>query len=74
MDQRRDNMGKKRHTVESIVAKLREAEVLMAKGQTIEEVVRQLGVSDATYYHEVMALPQMAERIRRTADRPSQTV
>lgn len=67
-------MGKKRHTVESIVAKLREAEVLMAKGQTIEEVVRQLGVSDATYYHEVMALPQMAERIRRTADRPSQTV
>ena len=34
-------MGKKRHTVEAIVAKLREAEVLMAKGQTIEEVMRQ---------------------------------
>jgi putative transposase len=43
-------MGKKRHSVEMIVAKLREADVLMAKGQTIEEVVRQLGVSDATYY------------------------
>jgi|SRR5208283_4475281 len=43
-------MGKKRHTVETIVAKLREAEVLMAKGQTMEEVVRQLGISDATYY------------------------
>ena len=43
-------MGKKRHTVEAIVAKLREAEVLMAKGQTIEEVMRQLGISDATYY------------------------
>ena len=43
-------MGKKRHTVEMIVAKLREAEVLMAKGQTIEEVMRQLGISDATYY------------------------
>ena len=43
-------MGKKRHTVETIVAKLREAEVLMAKGQTIEEVMRQLGISDATYY------------------------
>jgi phosphoribosylformylglycinamidine (FGAM) synthase PurS component len=39
-------MGKKRHTVEAIVAKLREAEVLMAKGQTIEEVMRQLGTSD----------------------------
>ncbi len=43
-------MGKKRHTVETIVAKLREADVMLAKGQTIEEVVRQLGISDATYY------------------------
>lgn len=43
-------MGKKRHTVESIVAKLREADVLIAKEQTMEEVVRQLGISDATYY------------------------
>jgi putative transposase len=43
-------MGKKRHTVESIVAMLREAEVLMAKGQPLAEVVRQLGISDATYY------------------------
>ena len=42
-------MSKKRHTIESIVAKLREADVLMAKGQTIEETVRQLGISDATY-------------------------
>jgi putative transposase len=43
-------MGKKRHSVEAIVAKLREADVMMAKGQTIEEVFRQLGISDATYY------------------------
>jgi putative transposase len=43
-------MGRKRHTVESIVAKLREAEVLMAKGQTLAEAMRQLGISDATYY------------------------
>jgi putative transposase len=43
-------MGKKRHTVETIVSKLREADVLIAKGQSIEEVVRQLGISDATYY------------------------
>ena len=43
-------MGKKRFSVEAIVAKLREAEVLMAKGQTMEEVVRQIGISDATYY------------------------
>ena len=43
-------MGKKRHTVESIVAMLREAEVQMAKGQTLVEVLKQLGISDATYY------------------------
>lgn len=43
-------MGKKRHSVEQIVAMLREAEVLMAKGQSMAEVLRQLGISDATYY------------------------
>lgn len=43
-------MSKKRHTAESIITMLREAEVLQAKGQTLAEVVRQLGISDATYY------------------------
>ena len=42
-------MGKKRHTVESIITILREAEALQ-KGQTLSEVLRQLGISDATYY------------------------
>jgi ACT domain-containing protein len=54
--------GQKR-TAEEIINKLREAEVLQAKGMSIEEVVRQLGVSDATYYHNVMASPQVAEGI-----------
>ena len=43
-------MGKARHTAEQIISKLREAEVLQAKGMTLEEVLRQLGISDATYY------------------------
>ena len=43
-------MGKQRHTAEQIISKLREAEVLQANGKSIEEVMRQLGVSDATYY------------------------
>ena len=43
-------MGRKKHTVESIVSKLREVDVMVANGQTIEEAVRQLGISDATYY------------------------
>ncbi len=43
-------MGRKRHTVEQIIAKLREAEVALAKGQTLAEVVRKLGISEQTYY------------------------
>ena len=43
-------MGRQRHTAEQIISKLREAEVLQAKGMSIEEVMRQLGISDATYY------------------------
>jgi transposase-like protein len=41
---------KKRHTAEQIVAKLREAEVELAKGKKIAEVVRKLGISEFTYY------------------------
>jgi putative transposase len=43
-------MSRQKHTAEEIISKLREAEVLQAKGMSIEEVMRQLGVSDATYY------------------------
>lgn len=43
-------MSKKRHTAEEIVTKLRETEVLLAKGQSITEACRQIGISDQTYY------------------------
>jgi transposase-like protein len=43
-------MGKQRHTAEQIISKLREAEVLQGKGTPMEEVLRQLAISDATYY------------------------
>jgi putative transposase len=43
-------MGKQRHTAEQIIGKLREAEVLTSNGMPMEEVLRQLGISDATYY------------------------
>ena len=42
-------MSRQKHTAEEIINKLREAEVLQAKGMSIEEVMRQLGISDATY-------------------------
>ncbi len=43
-------MSKQRHTAEQIISKLREAEVLQAKGIPLVEVMRQLEISDATYY------------------------
>lgn len=41
---------KKGFTAEQIIKKLREAEVLLGKGEKVEQVVRKLGVSDVTYY------------------------
>ena len=41
---------KGRHTPEQIVSKLRQAEVELAKGQTIPQVCKQLGITDQTYY------------------------
>ena len=43
-------MSRKRFSVEQIVRKLREAEVELAKGRTVSEVCRQLGITDQTYY------------------------
>jgi transposase-like protein len=43
-------MPQKRFTAEQIVAKLREAEVQQAKGQSIAEVCRGLGIAEQTYY------------------------
>ena len=44
-------MGKKRHTTEEIVMKLREADVLQSKGQTVLESCRQIEISEQTYYN-----------------------
>jgi len=44
-------MKRKFHTPEQIVKKLREADTAVASGSTIEQVCRQLDISDATYYN-----------------------
>lgn len=43
-------MGRQRFTVENIVVKLREAEVELSRGQTVGQVVKNLGVCEQTYY------------------------
>ncbi len=41
---------RKRYGAEEIIAKLREAEVHLAQGETVGQVVRRLGVSEQSYY------------------------
>ena len=41
---------KKRYTGNQIVAKLRQADVLIGKGKTVPEVCREIEVSQQTYY------------------------
>ncbi len=43
-------MKTNKHTTEQIITKLREADALLAGGQTVAVVCKQLGVSQHTYY------------------------
>lgn len=43
-------MAKKRFTTEQIIGKLREAEVLQSKGESMEFICRQVGITEQTYY------------------------
>jgi len=43
-------MARKRYSPEIIIRKLREAEVLQGQGRTVAEVVKQLGITEQTFY------------------------
>ena len=43
-------MPRKHHKPEEIVVKLRQVDVLVSQGQNIADVIRQIGVSEVTYY------------------------
>ena len=43
-------MPRKRHKPEEIVAKLRQVDVLVSQGQSVADAVRQIGVTEVTYY------------------------
>ena len=43
-------MPRIKYTVEQIIAKLREAEVALSRGQTVVQVCRQLNITEQTYY------------------------
>ena len=43
-------MARKRHKPDEIVTKLRQVEVLRGQGVTMADAVRQIGVSELTFY------------------------
>ena len=43
-------MARRRYKPEEIIAKLREAEILLGQGMKVAEVVRELGIHEVTYY------------------------
>ena len=43
-------MPRKKHTPEEIIAKLRQVEVLSSQGVAVADAIRQIGVTEVTYY------------------------
>ena len=60
---------KKRHSSEQIVKMLREADAKVAGGRTVEEVCREMGVSEARYYKWRKSYGQMkVDQVKRLKD------
>jgi putative transposase len=43
-------MPRRKHSHEQILGKLREVEIALAQGETVARAVRQIGVTEQTYY------------------------
>jgi len=43
-------VARRHYRPEEIIAKLREAEVLLGRGKKVSEVVKELGIHEVTYY------------------------
>ena len=43
-------MPRKRHKPEEIVTKLRQVDVLVSQGESVTDAIRQIGVTEVTYY------------------------
>jgi ACT domain-containing protein len=47
-------MAKKTYKPEDIVAKLRQVDVLHSQGTSMVDAIRQIGVSEVTFYHLIV--------------------
>lgn len=60
-------MAKKRLAVEQIIQKLREAELELARGQTVPQLLKKIGVTE-------QHVSSLAKRVRRSANGSSEAV
>ena len=56
-------MPRKSFRPEEIIAKLREADVLLGQGKKVAKVVQALGVSEVTYYYSPAITPDSLSAI-----------
>jgi transposase-like protein len=62
-------MSRKRPKPEEIVAKLRQADVLIGQGTSVAEAIRAIGVSEVTYYRWRREFGGLkTDQVRRTKD------
>jgi len=66
-------MPRKRFTAEQIIQHLREAEVLLAQGQTIAQVCKKIGITDQTFYRWRKEYGGIAPRCSETS-RPASLI
>lgn len=58
-------MARKRHTAEEIVAKLRQVDVLMARGRQVADSVRAIGVTEVTYQSMAKRVGLKGNQVKR---------
>ena len=62
-------MARKRYKPEEIVAKLRQVDVLVSQGQNMVDAIRQIGVSEVTYYRRRQEFGGLkTEQVKRLKD------
>lgn len=59
-------MARKQFSAEQIISKLREVKVLLSQGQTVAAVVRQLEISEQTYFRLEDVLGPQPARTNKT--------
>src|SRR3954467_2581077 len=69
LSRRRTELASKKHKPEEAVAKLRQVDVLVSRGQSVADTIRAIGVTEVTYYRWRREFGGLkSEQVRRMKD------